>query len=334
MVIRKFARPLVSILLLVSILSSTLIGSSSALGGDGLRVSPVRSDITISPGQSKVVNIIVTNVQTVPTNLQAVVNDFTASSNESGNPAIIVNPNQYAQTNSLKRFIEPINNVITVGPGQSVNVPVTINVPADAAGGGYFGLVRFGPAGNTNEPTKNLSLAGSVGSLILLTVPGNIVNKMSVASFDVRTKDSPKTLYFTNKNIDSVIRFQNEGNIQEQPFGKIIVKNNSGKVVYSSEVNNTNPRANVLPGSIRKFTVPLSHLGSFGIYTIEGNFGYGTNGQLLSASTTFYVVPLYAVIGFVVLVLLILFLVFGLPKLIKAYNRRIIAKATRGGAKK
>lgn len=330
MVISKLTRPIVSIILVIYSLVMLAPIGASALGGDGLRVSPVRTDITIQPGQTQIVNVTVTNVQTVDANLQAIINDFTASTDESGNPAIIVNPNQYAPTNSLKRFIVPITNTINIPPGQSVTVPVTIKVPATAAGGGYYGLVRFSPAGNQSEPLKNLTLAGSVGSLILVTVPGNIINKVSIASFDTRVNDNPKTLFFTNKDIDSVVRFQNEGNIQEQPFGKIILKNHSGKELASFEVNNTSPRGNVLPNSIRKFTIPLNHVGSFGIFTLEGNFGYGSNGQLLSSATTFYVIPVYLIIVFILIVLVIVFLVFGLPKLIKAYNKAVVARATRG----
>jgi hypothetical protein len=335
MVIKKLTRSLVSILLIASALLTVVsTGSSSALGGNGLRISPVRSDATINPGQSQIINITVTNVQTVPARLQAVVNDFSASGDESGNPAIIVNSNQYATTNSLKRFVNPITGVINIPAGQSVIVPVTIKVPPTAAGGGYYGVVRFSPAGNDSSPTKNLSLAGSVGSLILLTVPGNIVNKVNIASFDVRVKDTPRTLYFNNKGLDSVIRFQNQGNIQEQPFGKVIVKNRSGKQLYTVEVNNSSPKSNVLPNSTRKYTVPLQQVGTFGIYTVEGNFGYGPNGQLLSASTTFYIIPVYVIVGFILLVLLIVFLVFVLPRVIRAYNQRVIAKATRGGNRK
>jgi hypothetical protein len=77
--------------------------------------------------------------------------------------------------------------------------------------------------------------------------------------------------------------------------------------------------------------VPLGNkVGGFGAYKLEGNFGYGSNGQLLSASTTFYVIPKAVIIGFILIVLLIIFLVLGLPRLIRAYNRRVIARAGRG----
>jgi multisubunit Na+/H+ antiporter MnhC subunit len=89
------------------------------------------------------------------------------------------------------------------------------------------------------------------------------------------------------------------------------------------------PRGNVLPDSVRKFTVKLDKVGAFGKYTLVGNFGYGNDGQLLSGSTTFYVVPLAAIIIVAAIVILIVFLIFALPKLIRGYNRKIVQRATR-----
>jgi hypothetical protein len=58
-----------------------------------------------------------------------------------------------------------------------------------------------------------------------------------------------------------------------------------------------------------------------------GNFGYGSNGQLLSGQTTFYVVPVGLIIAVIIVLLLIAFGIFGLPRLIRAYNRSVIRKA-------
>jgi hypothetical protein len=324
---RTFWRPLTALwstLALVVILSQ---GAASAAGGNGLRVSPVRTDVTISPGQTQTVTITVTNVTTQPASLQAIVNDFTASNNESGDPALILGNNQYAPSHSLKRFVGPIAN-ITLQPGQEVGVPVVIKIPATAAGGGYYGAVRFAPASSGNA-SQTVSLSSSVGSLILVSVPGNVVDKLSIASFDAAHGSSVSSFFTTNKNISALVRFQNEGNIQEAPFGKILLTNRSGKTLSQVQVNNTTPPGEVLPDSIRKFSVPITHVGSFGIYKLEGNFGYGSNGQLLSATTTIYVFPVLAVIIFIIIVLLLLFFVFVLPRFIKAYNQRVIRQAAR-----
>ena len=164
----------------------------------------------------------------------------------------------------------------------------------------------------------------------MVKVPGDIKEQLSIASFDARVNDRPSTFFLRNKDIDAVVRFQNQGNIQEQPFGKILLKNHSGKVLGAYEVNGVAPPGNVLPDSIRKFSIPLGNkVGSFGQYKLEGNFGYGTSGQLLSASTTFYVIPMWMIIAFIAVVLLLAFLVFVLPKMIKAYNQRVVRRAGR-----
>lgn len=302
--------------------------STPGTGGNGLRISPVRNDITVAPGKKQVVNITITNVTTVPATLQTIVNDFVANPNETGNPAIILDPKAYAPTHSLKRFVEPSGS-FTLAPGQQKIIPVTLNIPANAAGGGYFGAVRFAPASTLNGPNINVSLAGSVGSLILLKVPGNVKEQLTIASFDVRRDDHPSSFFTSSKNLMATVRFQNQGNIQEEPFGKILLKNRSNKVLATYEINNTDPPGSVLPDSIRKFPIPVKGIGKYGKYKLEGNFGYGASGQLISGSTTFYVIPTSLVIAFIAFVLVLAFLVFGLPRLIAAYNRRVLRRAGR-----
>lgn len=291
-------------------------------GGNGLKISPVRSDLTINPGSSAVVDIYVQNLTSTPAQLQTIVNDFVAS-NESGQPALILNPNQSASAHGLKQFITPMGN-FTLQPGQQQDVKVLITIPAGTAGGGYYGAIRFAPVSASSN--KNVTLAASVGSLILVKVPGNIKEQLGIASFDVSQGGGSGTLFGSNKQLSVTVRFQNSGNIQLEPFGKIVLKRGS-TILETQEINNTSPRGNVLPGSIRRFSVPLTAVGSFGRYTVEGNFGYGSHGQLLSAQKTFYVVPLTWIIVALVLLALLLLAVFGLPKAVRAYNRRIISRA-------
>lgn len=322
-------RSVVSLIIALSLIVSATLTSYAQpavySGGNGLKISPVRTDLTLSPGSTQTVNIYVQNVTTTPAVLRAIVNDFTASSDESGRPDIILNDNQYAPTHSLKQFVAPIAN-ISLQPNEQKSVPVTINIPATAVAGGYYGAVRFAPASaNTN---KNVTLTASVGSLILVRITGKVKEQLAIASFDVRQKDRTRVIFTSNKSLQLVVRFQNSGDVQEEPFGKILLKKGS-QVLDNYEINNTNPRGNVLPGSIRRFTQNLTHVGSFGKYSLEGNFGYGENGQLLSATTSFYVIPLTAILVTLIVILLILFVVFLLPRLIRNYNQRIIRNSRR-----
>jgi hypothetical protein len=335
MIRRRFSAILASAALVLTIAISpaaqvtaatTPAPTASSVGGNGMKVSPVRTDITINPGQSSTVTVNVQNVTSVPANLQVLVNDFVADKNESGQPAIILDATKYAPSHSLKRFITtPIPN-LTLQPNEQKAVKVTITVPKDAVGGGYFGAIRFAPASVTND--KNISLAASVGSLILLRVPGDIKDDLRLASLDVRKGDSVKILFTNGKKIKAAVRFENKGDVQEAPFGKIVLKQGD-KILQTTEINNTDPRGNVLPDSIRKFEIDLTKVGSFGKYNVQGNFGYGTTGQLLSGQTTFYVVPVPIIILAVAAVLLILFLIFGLPKMVRRYNQNVIRRANR-----
>ncbi len=207
---------------------------------------------------------------------------------------------------------------------------VKITVPSDAAAGGYYGAVRFAPA-DSPDPNKNVSLAASVGSLILVKVPGDIKENVTLESFDVRTSQSAKSassFFVSNKDLYAVARFKNTGNVHEQPFGKVQLKRGD-KVLQVVEINNNDPRGNVLPDSTRRFSAKLDKVGTWGKYTVEGNFGYGDNGQLLSGKSTFYVIPLAFIIGVIVLIALIIGAVLWVPKAIKRYNRNVVRKASR-----
>jgi hypothetical protein len=295
--------------------------------GNGLRVSPVRKDdIVIQPGGTQTIEISVTNVTGGAASFQAIVNDFIANPNESGNPAIILDPAKFAPGHSLKRFIGPIN-VISLQPGEEKSVSVKITVPANASGGGYYGAVRFAPASNNTQPNQ-VSLSGSVGTLLLVKVPGDIKEHLSIAGVGVYSGGSSSNFFTSNKNLSVRVRFQNEGNIQESPFGKLQVKNRANKTLGSYEINNISPAANVLPDSIRRFEVPIK-TGKLGQYKIEGNFGYGSSGQLLSVATTIYIIPLSLIIIFIAVVVLLALSIFGIPRLLKAYNRRVLRRAGR-----
>ncbi len=306
--------------------------SASTSGGNGLRISPVRTDLTINPGSSQTIDVYVTNLTSQPTSLSGVVDDFTAGTDESGTPAILLN-GEKAPSHSLKEYVSPIGN-FTLAAKATKDVKVTISIPKGVAGGGYFGAVRFMPTSVSSY--KNVNLAASVASLVIVTVPGPVTQQLSIASFDVRrmntqtnTLEGPSVFFTDNKNLNAVVRFDNTGNLQEEPFGKILLKKGN-KIIETYEINNTQPLGNVLPDSIRRFSTPLTGLSSLGKYTLEGNFGYGTTGQLLSAQTTFYIVPVAAmVIAAVVLIVIILGIVF-----LRTYIRNAIRMGISRSSKK
>ncbi|GAC1498701.1 MAG: hypothetical protein NVS1B10_00740 [Candidatus Saccharimonadales bacterium] len=316
-----------AILILIAPSAAIAAPASSPVATNGYRVSPVRSNIIVKPGNSTTVTTRIQNVSSAVENVQVIINDFEAPHNESGNPALLLSGDTAPQ-HSLKQFVSLDETNFTLQPNDQKTVTVTVKVPEGTAGGGYFGAVRFAPVGASGK--KNVNLSGSVASLILLTVPGNLTEKVSLASFGVSqgsTTDT-NTWFFSNKNLKSIVRFRNNGNIQEQPFGKVQFKQGA-TVLGTYDINNSETPGSVLPGSTRLFETKLSKVGWFGKYKVEGNFGYGTHGQLLSAQSTFYVIPLTIIILAGLVLILILFLIFGLPRAIHNYNRRVVDRTNR-----
>ena len=312
--------------LLTGVVSGDVLADQAVVGGNALKVSPVRQDLEMDPGTSKTFTVTIENMTTTPAKLHPIINDFTAGNDEKGEPNILLGEDEYAPTHSLKRYITKVSD-FTLGSREIKNITFKITVPKDAAGGGYFGAVRFGAAPHDPTQAKNLSLSASVGSLILVRVNGDIREEMTIKSFNARQKDAIKTFFTSNKDVKAVVRFENGGNVQVAPFGKVVLKKGD-KAIAEYEINDKIPRGNVLPDSIRRFEVNLDKVGAFGKYKIEGNFGYGSSGQLLSASKTFYVIPMTLVIAAGTVLVLIVLLAIVLPKMIRSYNRRVIRRAS------
>jgi hypothetical protein len=313
-----------SIILAMSTGGVALAATTNSGTANGFKISPVRTDYSVNPGSTKTVQVFITNVTQNTENLQVLVNDFTTN-NENGAPSLYLN-NQSAPSHSLRQFVTLSSKTLDLQPGEQKIITVVIAIPAGAKPGGYFGAVRVAPASLQGQQSVNL--AASVASLILVTVPGDYAEQMSLASFDVLQNGHQHSIFKSSKGLQVRARFNNTGDVQEQPFGKVNVLK-GGKIVYSAEINNNDPRGNVLPNSIRKFTVDIKNVSGFGKYTVEGNFGYGGKGQLLSAKTTFYVVPLMAIVWVLIVVVVVLFLVFGLPRLMRGHDQRVLRRAGR-----
>lgn len=293
--------------------------------GDSLKISPLRSDITIKPGESQKVTVYVQNLNPVPITLKPINNDFIAGNKEDGTPDIILNENEFAPTHSLKRFMDPLPN-ITVGPGEKKAVDVTINVPRTAQAGGYYGALRFAPA--LPDGNSAVSVSGSVASLILLTVPGNLVENLTLKQFAVQQKGKESNRFATNKDIEAVIRLENQGNVHVAPFGSVFVQKGKN-IIYTAKINDKKPAGMVLPDSTRKWTIPVEKIGSFGKYKITAVISYGGSNNTMNVEKTIWIIPTIYIVGAIIALLLLIGLIVAIVMSLRAYKRRILRGARR-----
>lgn len=316
-------RMVVGLVLAVVLVTGALGSSTHAQSATAniLKVSPVRTDIQIGAGETGKVDITVTNLSNADVLVTPIENDF-IQGDENGTPSIILDADEYAPTHSLKRFMTPLDNVTVPANGSTV-VSVLITVPADAQAGGYYGALRFAPT--TPDGGGQVNLSASVASLILLTVPGPTTQILNLTDFTLQQGSKAGTDFRSADDLKAVFRFENKGNIQLGPFGKVSVTQGD-KLVYDYDFNDKNPRDVILPDGARRFEVPLQDIGDFGYYTVQATFTYGTENKTIEVERSFWVIPTAYIIGAIVAVLLLIGAVIGLIFWLKGRRKRAIRR--------
>lgn len=316
---------LATLMLMAVVMTGTMAQDQSDESGNGLRITPIRQEFIIAPGQGETYEIEVTNITRDPINVVTVVNDF-ESDNETGQPRIIVD-DQEETPYSLQSYVT-LPEPFELDGGESRDVTITIDLPDSIAPGGYFGVVRFAVGLNADE-VSNIALAASVGSLLLISVAGDVQENMELGYIEARQTQSDGNKrsgsFFETAPDVIAVNLRNTGNSILKPFGQVTVKNMLGQEVANYEFNGGQTRGNVLPQSARTFEDSVSGLGRIGRFTVEANLSYGEGGgNLINAQTTFWVIPwkiLLAVLA------AIAFLVWFFTRGLKAYNRRVVSRA-------
>lgn len=320
---------------LLAISASILLpyGNVSAVntttGGQALEIAPPVVTLSADPGQTLKTKINLRNISSDTLYVTNQINDFVASG-EDGTPRVILDSEEVSPY-SIKDWIDPVSE-LSLKPKQIENLAVTIHVPTTASPGGYYGVIRF-----TSTPeemkTTGVSLSASLGALIILKVNGTAVENLSIEEFSVN-KDGRGGSLFEFPPLNFVARIKNDGNIDQQPTGQVVITDMFSNTVAAVNVNLEGSR--ILPQSIRKFEQALNEtqLGErrlFGKYTATLNMKYGSEGKTMTKSITFWVIP-YTLILLVVLGLVAGF--FGLRYGIKRYNDFIRGQVSKPAKKK
>jgi len=309
-----------AMVLMAGLLASSVSAQSTSTANT-LKVSPVRTDIQIGAGESGEVPITVTNLTGADILVAPIENDF-VQGDESGTPSIILDADEFAPTHSLKRFMVPLENVNVPANG-SATIRVQINVPSDAQAGGYFGALRFAPT--TPDSGGQVNLSASVASLILLTVPGPVTEQIDLTDFVLQQGNKAGTDFRTPNDLKAMFRFENKGNIQLGPFGKISVTQGD-KVVYDYDFNQETPRDVVLPDGARKWEVPLENVGDFGYYTVHATFTYGSTNKTIEVEKSFWIIPTAYIIAAIAILVLLIAGIVGLIFWLKGSRKRAIRR--------
>ena len=316
--IKKISILMLSVIFIGVATSMPVKAQSGTEAAQGLQISPALVELNAAPGKTYNVELSVSNVTSSNLVFNSAIDDF-GSRDETGTPKIIKD-SKLPNTASVKTWVKLVSKFSLAGQQQK-KVVAQITIPNNAEPGGHYGVLSF--AGSAPELDGNgVGLSASAGTLLLIRVDGNITEKASLASF-YTSNNNKQSSFFENSPIGFVVRIKNEGNIHIKPVGNIEVRDMFGGLVKNIKVN-PDKKSNVLPDSIRRFDFDLKNDWMFGKYTANLTLGYGSNGQAITGSVDFWVIP-YKLILAVLIALAAVILIF--TRLIRRYNKHIISKS-------
>ena len=296
-------------------------GSVSAL-----TISPVKVEVTGDPGQTLRGEIEILNEQLETKTYFSSFENFEPSG-DTGSPKFI------GSDGGLATWLQT-QPTVTVANGETVKIPYTITIPANAEPGGYFAAIFLGEQDPGTQSAGEVSIGGKIGVLILLRVSGDIEEKAGISEFN--TGDGEK--FKTNLPINFSYRFANSGGDRVVPLGDIVIRNTFGGLTATLPANIN--EGSVLPNSARKFQVAWNEMSGatstpdnflsivksqfndfhFGLYKAEISVVYGVTNQTATDSISFIFIPWQLLTVFLAGFIIAL---FGLRK----YNAWIISKS-------
>jgi hypothetical protein len=145
-----------------------------------------------------------------------------------------------SDTTGLPEWMYVDKPEVTLRPGESVNLQVSIRVPPGAAPGGYYAALFLSKRLAMNEP---LAMLPKLGVLFFVRLNGQVQEHLSISRFTV-DRDS-----YSYLPVGFRTTITNEGMVHEAPDGVVSIRNFFGSTVAQFPVNPDGGR--VLPASSR-----------------------------------------------------------------------------------
>lgn len=270
-------------------------------------VGPTKIDLTIEPGQSRQVELMVTNRMGDRREFRLEVED-TKGSDDPRTTVVLLGNDRGPY--SLRDYISFPEVSFVLSQGERARIPVTVSVPADAQPGGLYGSVLVTTHTLPKEGDETIqggAKAGSVivsrvGALFFVTVPGAIARDGFLESFQL----SPLGKKFYDQGpINFQILFRNNGTVHLNPSATLSIRNMFGEEVGAQAIEPWY----AFPQSLRMREASWDRKYLFGKYTAEVQLKRGYDEKIDTAQVTFYVIPWMPIAGaFAALVLLFFFL--------------------------
>lgn len=261
-------------------------------GAKAVTVSPLNFELNSNPGDQFANYIKIYNDTDAEISVKMEVEDFMASG-EKGE--VLLKSDNSISTYSLHNWVSMNPEVFNLSPRTTQIVEFSIAVPKNAEPGGHYASILASVSGAGVEST-GVGVAQKVGSLLLLSVSGEIYEKMDIVEFL-----APKFTEYGPKELTA--KFTNSGTMHVKPRGFVIIKNMFGKEVAKIDI----PQLNILPQSSRKIDIPVKLSGLVGKYEASLVAIYGVGNEPISAAAAYWVFPWKIISGGLAILAIIVF---------------------------
>lgn len=150
---------------------------------------------------------------------------------------------------------------VRLAAGERVEIPYTVTVPKKAKAGGHYAVLFAETQPKQAEGTQ-VTRKKRVGSLLYVTVDGNLINSGSLEGWDAK-------LWQKNKPIGAAIRIKNDGNVHFQVNSQVTFSN-----LFNKPRLQLNQEQVVLPGTTRKIIANMEKTPVIGIYRVSGTASF------------------------------------------------------------
>lgn len=281
-----------NIIFLVLVVAGMFSGQAVFAQGVSVGLSPLSFELTGNPGDVIENYLTVGNPSKENMVLITMLTEDFAPAGEEGK--VIVKPAE-TETYSLASWVKCEPEEFDLEPGGQKKIKFTIVIPKNAEPGGHYGTVIAAAKAVSGPEATGATIVPRVGTLVLLTVPGEIKESLSIKEF------SASHSYFNSGPVSFATRFENLGTVHLKPTAVIIITNLWGKKVAEIPL----VQNNVLPGAVRKFEASWDQkwlLGGKYMATLSGTYGQ-RNISLKSEVITFWAFPWKLALGILLAVI-------------------------------
>ncbi|HEY8886798.1 MAG TPA: hypothetical protein VIM31_04875 [Candidatus Microsaccharimonas sp.] len=318
---------LVAVALLMGVVYLLPAASANAQSSAALSITPKKTYV-IEPGKSVDDTLSIRNLDSTNSlDLTLRVVDFTFTDN-GGTPKLFLDPDAAQTTWSLKPYLT-VPETVSIPAGGSKTLKLNVKIPANHGAGSYYSAIVYSSGAPTGSGNVGLSASGV--TLVFTQIPGQVTENLALKKFGAYDSTANGAIsgyqFITDKQPTTIgYTLENTGNVTESPAGSITLKDIFGRETKISDVNPTGSLA--LIGQTRTYNACIklaSQNVDFsgtkttasscvnpglwpGYYHATLDLFYGQNGNLtqeITGAASFWYLPLWFVITFLVLLAII-----------------------------